>query len=285
MRIFKCANQLHSARALCTLALFFIRRQVALAKVHPCTELGVASSKFTFTGGPHVKTASSPLVRAAGTPQERPPPPMDFKLVQYACDVRVSDLWCPPCDLWGCSKILVDLYAAARATCHVPPADPRPAPSSFRRFGTSTGATPAPIGPAVRALCPEMLEHTDRQTDKHYPANFFSATHRRKSSVIRTCNAKALAPCILYDFGLEAGIAKRCLRAKIVDIAIFRFGSGLNFTTNPPFASYQFTSLPACTCACARFTPTPCVVHHRIERVEFDQCPNFCIARSKFPEI
>ena len=48
---------------------------------------------------------------------------------------------------------------------------------------------------------------TDRQTDKHQPPNFFSATHRRKSSIIRTCYAKALAPSILYDFGLEAGTA------------------------------------------------------------------------------
>ena len=62
-----------TARAQCTPAPFFIRRQVGLAKVHPCTEFGVASSKFTFTGGPHVKTASSPLARAAGTPLERHP--------------------------------------------------------------------------------------------------------------------------------------------------------------------------------------------------------------------
>ena len=58
----------------CTLhpSPFFIRRQVGLAKVHLCTEFGVASSKFSFTGGPHVKT-SSPLARAAGTPQKRHP--------------------------------------------------------------------------------------------------------------------------------------------------------------------------------------------------------------------
>ena len=55
---------------------------------------------------------------------------------------------------------------------------------------------------------------THRQTDKHDPANFFSASHRRKSSFIRTCYAKALPPFILYDFGLEAGIAKHCLGPK-----------------------------------------------------------------------
>ena len=35
-----------TARAQCTPAPFFIRRQVGLAKVHPCTEFDVASSKF-----------------------------------------------------------------------------------------------------------------------------------------------------------------------------------------------------------------------------------------------
>ena len=64
----------------------------------------------------------------------------------------------------GAQKFLVDLHAAARATCHVPPIGPRQAPPSFRRFGASIGATPVPIGPAVRAPCPEMLEHTDTQT-------------------------------------------------------------------------------------------------------------------------
>ena len=83
--------------------------------------------------------------------------------------------------------------------------------------------------------CLDTQTHT--QTHKHQPPNFFSPTHRRKSSFIRTCYAKALAPFILYDFGLEAGIAKHCLGAKIEDIAIFRFGSGLNFTTKVP---YQF---------------------------------------------
>ena len=38
-----------------TPAAFFIRRQVGLAKVHPCIEFGVVRSKFTFTGGPLVK--------------------------------------------------------------------------------------------------------------------------------------------------------------------------------------------------------------------------------------
>ena len=49
--------------------------------------------------------------------------------------------------------------------CHVPPIDSSQAPSSFRRFGASNGATPDPIGPAVRALFPKMLGHTHTLTD------------------------------------------------------------------------------------------------------------------------
>ena len=176
--------------------------------MHPCTEFGVASSKFTFTGGPHVKTASSPLARAAGTPQERHPQwILSWYSTRVTCEFGFSG--CPRLTPRGARKILVVLYGAARATCHVPPADPRPAPLSFRRFGASIGATPVPIGPAVRVPCPEVLGHTDTHTHthKHDPANFFSATHRRKSSFIRTCYANALAPFILYDFGLEAGTA------------------------------------------------------------------------------
>ena len=172
--------------------------------MHPCTEFGVAGSKFTFTGGPHVKTASSPLARAAGTPLERHPQwILSWCSTRVTCEFRICGA--PRVTCRAVRKFLVDFHAAARATCHVPPADPRPAPSSFRRFGASIGATPVPIGPAVRALCPKMLEHTTHthtQTDKHQPPNFFSPTHRRKSSFIRTCYAKALAPFILYDFGI-----------------------------------------------------------------------------------
>ena len=138
---------------------------------------------------------------------------MDFKLVQYACGLRVwvqesavPTVWplgaakeqqvqnictCTPrLTSRGARKFLVDLHAAARATCHVPPADPRQAPWSFRRFTgrvdrqnslfapgacswhpTGT-ATPVPIGPAVRALYPEMLEQTYRLTNTIRPTFF-----------------------------------------------------------------------------------------------------------------
>ena len=138
--------------------------------MHPCTEFGVASSKFTFTGGPHVKTASSPLARAAGTPLERHPQwILSWCSTRVTCEFRICGDARMTCR--GVRTFLVDLHAAARATCHVPPADPRPAPMSFRRFDASIGAIPAPIGPAVRALCPEMLGHTTHtQTDSQTPA-------------------------------------------------------------------------------------------------------------------
>ena len=166
--------------------------------MQPCAEFGVASSNFTFTGGPHVKTASSPLALAAGIPMERYPQwILSWYSTRVTCEFGFSG--CPRLTPRGARKIFVVLYGAARATCHVPPADPRPAPSPFRRFGASIGAAPVPIGPAVRALCPEMFGHTHRQTDKQQPPNLFSPTHRRKSSFIRTCYAMLNA--ILYDFG------------------------------------------------------------------------------------
>ena len=139
--------------------------------MHPCTEFGVASSKFTFTRGPHVKKASSPLARAAGTPQKRHPQwILSWYSTRVTCAFGFSG--CPCLTPRGARIFLVDLYAAARATCHVPPADPRTAPWSFRRFGASIGTTPVPIGPAVRALCPEMLGHTDTLTNISRPTFF-----------------------------------------------------------------------------------------------------------------
>ena len=44
-------------------------------------------------------------------------------------------------------------------------------------------------------------------------------------------------------------------------------------------------AFPVCTCARARCTPPPCVVHHQITPLELNHCPNFHIARSKFPEL
>ena len=77
--------------------------------------------------------------------------------------------------------------------CHVPPIDSWQGPSSFRRFGASNGATPGPIGPAVRALFPKTLGHTYWLTDRQTrPANYFSPTHQWKSSYIERSMLKHL---------------------------------------------------------------------------------------------
>ena len=112
-----------TARAQCTPAPFFIRRQVGLVEVYPCTEFGVPISKFTFTGGPHVKTASSSLARAAGTPLERHPKRiLSWYSTRMTCEFGLSDSH--RLTSRGARKFLVDLHAAARTTCHVPPIDP-----------------------------------------------------------------------------------------------------------------------------------------------------------------
>ena len=129
--------------------------------------------------------------------RSNPWPTTDFKLGQPACDLQVWDQWSPPFDLWGCSKIIASLYAAACAMCHVPPIDSWQAPSSFRRFGASNGATPGPIGPAVRALFPKTLGHTYWLTDwlTDWPTNtsgqLFFTDPPVEIFVHRTFNAKA----------------------------------------------------------------------------------------------
>ena len=126
-----------------------------------------------------------------------------------------------------------------RATCRRPTRDRHHSRSgvSARPSVPPRSRSDQPFGRCARKC---LDTHTHRHTHKHQPPIFFSLTHRRKSSFIRTCYAKALAPFILYDFGLEAGIAKHCHGAKIVDIALFKFGSGLVFTTKVPFQFAPF---------------------------------------------
>ena len=121
-------------------------------------------------------------------------------------------------------------------TCHEPRAAGRPATGTivvpaFRRVHR---CHPGPDQTSRSGAVPGNA-WTHSHTDKHDPANFFSPTHRRKSSFIRTCYAKALAPFILYDFGTRG---RHCLIAlpwtKIVDIAMFKFNSALSFTRKAP---------------------------------------------------
>ena len=80
--------------------------------------------------------------------------------------------------------------------CHVPPIDSWQAPLSFRRFGASNGATPGPIGPAVRALFPKMIGHTHWLTGwltdwQTRPGQLFFTYPPEEIFVHRTFNAKA----------------------------------------------------------------------------------------------
>ena len=79
----------------------------------------------------------------------------------------------------------------------------------------------------------------------------------------------------LYDFELEAVIAKHWLGVKIVDIPFWQFQHWTLFHDKGAF--------PVCTCARARCTPTP--IRYRYLLTKLNHCPNFHIAMSKFPEI
>ena len=135
---------------------------------------------------------------------------MDFKLVHYACDLRVWVPWLPPFDPQGREKIFGSPLRGG--TCHVPRTGDRPATGTIvvPAFRGVDRCHPGPNRTSRSGAMPGNAwthRQTDTHTHKHQPPNFFSATHRRKSSFIRTCYAKALAPSILYDFGLEAGTA------------------------------------------------------------------------------
>ena len=141
-------------------------------------------------------------------------PPMDFKLVQYACDLRVWVQWLPPFDPQGREKIFGSPLRGG--TCHVPRAAGRPATGTIvvPAFRCVHRCHPGPDRTSRSGAMPGNA-WTHRQTHRQTRSGqLFSATHRRKSSFIRTCYAKALAPFILYDFGLEPGIAKHCLGPK-----------------------------------------------------------------------
>ena len=114
-----------------------------------------------------------------------------------------------------CVRIFLQAFTrrhVPRATCRRPTRDRHHCRSgvSARPSVPPRSRSDQPIGRYSRkCLDTHTHTHTHTQTDKHDPANFFSPTHRRKSSFIRTCYAKALAPSILYDFGLIS--RQRCL--------------------------------------------------------------------------
>ena len=108
-----------SARAQCIPAPFFIRRQVGLAKVYPCTEFGVPSSKFLKPKDPSSKRFSAP--GACNLQPTQMAPPMDFKLVWYACELRVSDRWRHPCAPQGREKMMRSKHLHVHCTCTMHP--------------------------------------------------------------------------------------------------------------------------------------------------------------------
>ena len=92
--------------------------------MHPCAEFGVASSKFTFTGGPHVKTASSSLARAGGTLHKwHPQRILSRYSTRVTCEFGFSG--CPRLTPRGARIFLVDLSGrhVPRATCRRPTRD------------------------------------------------------------------------------------------------------------------------------------------------------------------
>ena len=76
-----------------------------------------------------------------------------------------------------CVRIFLQAFTrrhVPRATCHRSTPDRAGRPSSFRRSEASIGATPVPIGPAVRTLFPEMLGHTHTHSQTPAAQLFFA---------------------------------------------------------------------------------------------------------------
>ena len=71
------------------------------------------------------------------------------------------------CSAWH--PVFAEVHGAARATCHVPPIDPRPASSSFPRSALSNGAAPESLRRAVGRRRPKVLGQTNIQTYAKIP--------------------------------------------------------------------------------------------------------------------
>ena len=132
--------------------------------------------------------------------------------VRVTCQFRIGGASCSTC---RCVNNFLQTFTrrhVPRATCRRSTRHRRHRRSggSVRRSVAPRSRSDQPFGRHVRKC---LNTQTDRLTNTSRPT-FFSPTHRRKSSFIRTCYAIALAPFILYDFGLEAGIAKHCLGPK-----------------------------------------------------------------------
>ena len=146
------------------------------------------------------------------------------------------------------ANFLTSLDGAARATCHVLLIDPKSAPSLFRRIGESNGASPVTIGSAVLALFTKVA-----WTHKLHISN--AAAKLLPTHPLRIdSNDKSLCQGI----GAFITRGRHCLIAlpwaKIVDIPFWQFQHWTLFADKGAF--------PVRTCAPARCTPPPCVIHH-----------------------
>ena len=212
----------------------------------------------------------SALARETCTPPQRCPQRiLSWYGMRVTCEFGLSDSH--RLSSRGARKFLVDLYRAARAMCRRPTRD-----RHHRRSGVSARRSVPPRSRSDQPFwrCARKCLDTHTETHKHDPANFFSATHRRKSSFIRTCYGTFYS-LRFWNRG------RHCLAlrwAKIVDIAKIQFNKG--------FVFYGKGALPVCTCTRAPCTPPHSNIRYLYMLTEINHCPNFhTAARSKFPEI
>ena len=108
--------------------------------MHPCTEFGVASSKFTFTGGPHVKKSFPPLARAACAPLERQPQKhSSWGGTRVTCEFGIGGSLRSTC---RCVRIFLQAFTrqhVPRATCH------RWTPDRYHRRSGVSGHRSVPL--------------------------------------------------------------------------------------------------------------------------------------------
>ena len=106
-----------TARAQCSPPPWVIRRQVGLVKVYPC--LVSLGQSFLKPKEPSLERFSAP--GACNLHHTEVASPMDFKLVRYACDLRVWDRWRHLCVPQGREKMMRSKHLRVHCTCTMHP--------------------------------------------------------------------------------------------------------------------------------------------------------------------
>ena len=176
----------------------------AEVKVYPPTEFGVSSSKFSCTGGAHVKKVFR-LWRVQPAPHRNGNHKSTHVGAIYVWPVNLGSVG--PA-VWPAvfTKSLWNLHAAARATCHVRRAPVKSAESRVRRLGLPTLK--------IWCKCPELFSRqtvpessTDRQTDRQTEGRQKVPTYPPSINLRNTKNHHMLNhmnfPLSSYDFGLK----------------------------------------------------------------------------------